>query len=46
MPFALVGKYLDQLCDDASVADYFLHGKGQTKASKRKSLLKVRSYII
>ena len=43
MPFALVGKYLDQLCDDASVAEYFLHSRNQPNTSKSKSLLRVSS---
>ena len=43
MPFEHVGKYLDQLCDDASVADYFLHSRSQPNTSKTNSLFRVRS---
>lgn len=45
LSIAQVGKYLDKLCDDPSVADYFLHRRSQINQSKRNSLLRVSSYI-
>ena len=38
---AQVGKYLDKLCDNVSVADYFLRSRSQNNASKRNSVLRV-----
>ena len=43
MPFAHVGKYLDQLCDDGSVAEYFLRSRNQPNTSNTNSLFRVRS---
>ena len=37
---AQVGKYLNKLCDDASVADYFLLNRSQSNTSKRSSLFR------